>query len=269
MSADRPLAGRHAVITGGGRGIGRAVAAELAALGASVVLLGRSAEALAEAAAELSAEWAGDRTTAQAPRVSSVVASVADAAAVRDAFADIRRRHGDVDILVNNAGVAPAARVTELTEADWEEAFAVNVTGAWRCMKEVLPAMMAKGQGRIVNVASSAGLRGYAGVAAYVASKHALVGLTRAAALEVASRGVTVNAVCPGYTDTDMAQAAIDNLVRERGLSIEEARARLVRGLPIGRLIRPEEVATVVGWLCGADADSVTGQAIAVAGGEV
>jgi NAD(P)-dependent dehydrogenase (short-subunit alcohol dehydrogenase family) len=146
---------------------------------------------------------------------------------------------------------------------------AVNLTGAYLCTREVLPAMLAAAEGRVVNVASTAGLRGYGRMAAYCAAKHGLIGLTRALAAETAKRGVTVNAVCPSYTDTDMAKQAVDNLVAARGITPQEALKMLTRANPLGRLVQPEEVASAVGWLCSPGASAMSGQSIAVAGGEV
>jgi NAD(P)-dependent dehydrogenase (short-subunit alcohol dehydrogenase family) len=187
---------------------------------------------------------------------------------VSAAFDRARERYGDPYILVNNAGVAESARFSETTRAVWDRHIAVNLTGAYLCAQEVLPAMLAGRGGRVVNVASTAGLRGYAWMSAYCASKHGLVGLTRALAQETAKYGVTVNAVCPGYTDTAMAQQAVDNLVAARGVTPDEALKMITRLNPRGVLVTPAEVASTVGWLCSPAAASVNGQAIAVSGGE-
>ncbi len=269
MNIPRPLAGRPAIVTGAGRGIGLAIATELAALGASVALLGRNEDHLREAASRLTDAVDGTHTPAHGQHAIALTCDVTNDDSVAAAFAEAHRRLGDIAILVNNAGVAPAAAIMEMTLEQWEQAFAVNVTGAWRCLRQVVPGMISRGEGRIIQVASTAGLKGYSGVAAYVSSKHALIGLTRAMALELGPSGITVNAVCPGYTETDMAREAIDNLVRVRGLSPEEARAKLARHNPSGRLVAPQEVASVVGWLCLPESGSITGQAIAVAGGEI
>jgi NAD(P)-dependent dehydrogenase (short-subunit alcohol dehydrogenase family) len=261
VSDFRYLTGRHAVVTGGGRGIGAAIADELARLGAAVTLMGRNAARLDAHAAEL-----GARHEVHARAVSC---DVADEASVREAFAQARGGWSDPEILVNNAGQAAAAAFAEMPREVWDRMLAVNLTGTYLCTREVLPAMLEARWGRIVNIASTAGLRGYPMTVAYTAAKHGVVGMTRALALETAKLGVTVNAVCPGYTDTDMAAAAADNLVRDLGKTPDEARRMIARVNPMGRLIAPAEVAAAVGWLCSPAASGVTGQALAVAGGEV
>jgi NAD(P)-dependent dehydrogenase (short-subunit alcohol dehydrogenase family) len=253
------LADRHAVVTGGGRGIGAAVAAALAAEGATVSVLGRDAARLAAQVESLGGE----------ARAQSVAVDVTDEVSVKSAFAAVRARFGRMDILVNNAGQAGSAPLGKTDLALWQRMLAVNLTGVFLCTREALPEMTARGAGRIVNVASTAGLVGYAYVAAYCAAKHGVVGLTRAAALECAKTGVTVNAVCPGYTETDIVGAAVANIVAKTGKSEAEARAALVARNPQGRMVQPEEVAAAVLWLCLPASSSVTGQAIAVAGGEV
>jgi NAD(P)-dependent dehydrogenase (short-subunit alcohol dehydrogenase family) len=247
------LRGKHAVVTGASRGIGLAVARTLLAHGARVTLMARDAEALALAAAGL-----GEGAAWQAVDIS-------DEASVAAAFA----RAGAVDILVNNAGQAASAPFAKTDAALWRRMLDVNLTGAYRCTQAALPAMLDAGWGRIVNVASTAGLTGYRYVAAYCAAKHGLVGLTRALALELASKGITVNAVCPGYTETDIVREAVANIARKTGRSAPEARAELAAANPQGRLVRPEEVAHAVAMLCLPDAAAMNGQAIAVAGGEV
>jgi len=198
-----------------------------------------------------------------------VAADVADASAVQAAFAQARERFGEVEILVNNAGQAVSERFDRMQAEHWQQMLAVNLTGVFHCMQAALPAMYAQQWGRIVNVASTAGLVGYAYVAAYCAAKHGVVGLTRALALEAARKGVTVNAVCPGYTETDLVQDALDNIMQKTGLSREQAKAKLAAGNPQGRLVQPKEVADAVVWLCQDSAAAVNGQAIAVDGGEV
>jgi NAD(P)-dependent dehydrogenase (short-subunit alcohol dehydrogenase family) len=256
------LHGRHAVVTGGGRGIGAAIATALAAHGARLTLMGRTAADLDTHAATLrDASGAGAH---------AVVCDVSDAAAVQRAFRDAAARFGPVQILINNAGQADAAAFQDISLESWERMLAVNLTGTFLCCRQVLPAMIAAGAGRIVNIASTAGLKGYAKVATYCATKHGVVGLTRALAAETARHGLTVNAVCPGYTDdTDMLRAAVENVMRATGKSADEARAILTRQSPRGSLITPQEIADTVVWLCSPGASAITGQAIAVAAGEV
>ena len=255
MDDGRFLAGKLAVVTGGGRGIGWAVARALAAEGARVALLGRDEDELRARAAELEGALA-------------VRCDVSDEESVAAAFARVEEAAGEAYVLVNNAGQSAGVAFGETTRELWDRMLAVNLTGTFLCTQRALPAMLEAGAGRIVNVASTAGLRGYSHVAAYCAAKHGVVGLTRALAAETAKRGVTVNAVCPGYTDTDMARGAVETLVRA-GRSEEDARRSITRVLPIGRLIRPEEVASAVAWLCSPAAAAVTGVALPVAGGEV
>ena len=254
MSDSPSLAGVHAVVTGAGRGIGAAIAARLAGLGAAVSLIGRSPAPL--------------ETQAKAIGGQAYVADVADEALVVRAFAAAVAASGPIGILVNNAGIAESAPFGRTDPALWQRALQVNMTGPYLCTRAVLPGMLAAGQGRIVNIASTSGLIPYRFVSAYVASKHGLVGLTRALALEYADKGITVNAVCPGFSDTDIAKTAIGNIMRG-GKSEAEARAILVNRNPQGRLIDPQEVADTVAWLVSPAARSVTGQAIVVAGGEV
>ncbi|HEX8675270.1 MAG TPA: SDR family NAD(P)-dependent oxidoreductase [Longimicrobium sp.] len=255
------LAGKHAIVTGGGRGIGAAIAEELARLGADLTLMGRDLARLEAHAATLRER--------HGVKVQSLECDVADEFSVLDAFISARDELGNAAILVNNAGQSAAAPLIDTSREVWDRMLAVNLTGTFLCTREVIPAMTAARWGRVVNIASTAGLRGYPKTAAYTAAKHGVVGLTRALALETAKLGITVNAVCPGYTDTDMAAAAIGNLVRELGKTEEEARKMITRVNPMGRLIDPAEVAAAVGWLCSPAASGVTGQALAVAGGEV
>ena len=245
--------GRHALVTGGGSGIGAAIAKVLKDKGAVVTILGRNAEKLAAKAAELG--------------VSQEVADVADRDQVNVAFTAAAAVRGPIDILVNNAGCAEAMPFSKMEDELWDRLLAVNLTGVYNCTKLVVSDMLERGNGRIVNVASTAALHGYAYVSAYCAAKHGVVGLTRALSLEYGGRGITVNAVCPGYTNTVIVQQAIDKIVEATGRSREQALAELIKSNPQGRLIEPEEVADTVIWLC--RQESMNGQAIAVAGGEV
>jgi NAD(P)-dependent dehydrogenase (short-subunit alcohol dehydrogenase family) len=259
--APEPLHGQHAVVTGGGRGIGAAIAEELARLGANLTLIGRTLATLTARRDELLLIYERE--------IATVAADVADLAGIERAFAAARAALGPPAILINNAGAAHSAPFRRTSSSDWQRMLDVNLTGPALCIQQVLEDMIAASYGRVVSIASTAGLKGYTYVAAYTAAKHGLVGLTRALALELASTGITVNAVCPGFTDTDLLTASVQNIVSRTGRSEREARAELARFNPQGRLIEPWEVARVAGWLCLPESSSITGQAIVVAGGEV
>lgn len=245
----------HALVTGGGRGIGLAIATALSKAGATVTVLGRNRAALDQAVASGAAQFA-------------VVADVADQASVKSAMAEAAARQ-PVDILVANAGAAESAPFGRSDAALFQRMMDVNFMGVVHAAQAVLPAMVERRRGRIVAIASTAGLKGYAYVSAYSAAKHAVIGLVRSLALETARSGVTVNAVCPGFTETDLLEGSIDNIIAKTGRSREQAIAELSKYNPQGRLVSPSEVADAVLWLCGEGAAAITGQAIAVAGGEV
>ena len=258
--ADASLAGRHALVTGGGSGIGAAIAETLARRGAKLSLLGRRAAPLEAMAA---------RIVAAGGECHAIAADVTDTEAMRRAHKKAVSRRGPVAILVNNAGAAESVPFLKTDLALLERMLAVNLRGAFLLSQAVLPAMLKAGTGRIVNIASTAGITGYAYVTAYCAAKHALVGLTRALAREVAKSGVTVNAVCPGFTDTELVERAVATIVAKTGRDAAAAKGELAATNPTGRLVTPEEVAETVAFLCEPGANAITGQAIAVAGGEV
>jgi NAD(P)-dependent dehydrogenase (short-subunit alcohol dehydrogenase family) len=260
MSADGLLAGKHAIVTGGGRGIGAAIGRELAGMGARLTLIGRDEVRLNRTAEDI-AKGVGTA-------VAAYTCDVTQAESVSDVFDRAIHNAGDAYILVNNAGQAEGASFAETTPALWDRLIAVNLTGTYLCTHRVLPSMLSNGTGRIINIASTAGLKGYARVTAYCAAKHGVIGFTRALAAEVARTGVTVNAVCPSYVDTEMTDRTVAAIAQRTQTSADDARKRLERTIPTGRLITPEEVAAAVAWLCTPAAASVTAQAIAVDGGE-
>ena len=246
------LEGKRALITGGSTGIGLAIAKSMVAEGARVSIASRNVERLESVAAGLDG-------------VEAVQLDVADASSVKDVF----EAAGDVDVLVNNAGIVATAPFERSSLDTFQQIIGVNLYGVFLCAQAVVPAMRARNSGRIVNIASTAGLKGYAYASMYTASKHAVVGMTRALALELSDTSVTANCVCPGFTDTPMAADAIEHLTGRTGRSSEEVVAELVRHNPQKRLIDPAEVAETVLWLCREESRSINGQSIAVAGGEV
>lgn len=250
------LAGQHAAITGGGTGIGLAVAKRLAAAGAAVTLMSRNEEKLNAAASEI-------------PGAHVVQVDVTDEQSVELSFAAAAGETGPVTILVNNAGGTETAPLHKTSLESWQCSLDLNLTGCFLCTRAVLPAMIDADAGRIINIASTAGLKGYAYTAAYTAAKHGVVGMTRALAAELTETGITANAICPGFTDTELVRNAVAFIVNRTGRSEEEVMAEFVSFNPQGRLISPDEVAETALWLASPLARSVTGQAIAIAGGEV
>jgi NAD(P)-dependent dehydrogenase (short-subunit alcohol dehydrogenase family) len=248
------LSGKHAAITGGAAGIGHAIAKELSAAGAKITILARNFERAQKAADAL-------------PLAQAIAVDVTDAQSVNRAFETCCK--DNLDILVNNAGAAKSASF-EKTDLDlWQSMLAVNLTGPFLCAQAALPRLKAAPRGHIINIASTSGLKGYAYTAAYSAAKHGVVGLTRSLGLELAETNIQVNAVCPGFTDTDLVQGSIDTIAAKTGRTKEEALAELTQHNPQGKLIDPSEIAATVLWICTSAPPSLTGQAIVLAGGEV
>lgn len=257
MTAERPLAGKGALVTGGGRGIGEAVAWALAESGAAVVVAARSIDQIEAVSASL--REAGHSAYA-------VRCDVSDPGSIARLIAEAEQRLGTVDVLVNNAGIAASAPVERITLEEWNRTFAVNVTGPFLCTQALLPGMRERGWGRIITMASVAALRGAAYIATYAASKHAALGFVRSAAEELDGSGVTINAVCPGFVDTPLTDAAVANLVAQTGRDEGEARASLLSSIGQTRLITSAEVAEAVLQLCVAGSSGYNGEAIVLDG---
>jgi NAD(P)-dependent dehydrogenase (short-subunit alcohol dehydrogenase family) len=249
------LAGKHALVTGGGTGIGAAIALNLAQADALVTICGRRV-------AELQA------SAQRHNNIHAQAADITDADELQRLYRDARAARGDFSIVVANAGVAESAPAEKVSRALWDQTIAVNLTGAFLSVQPALAAMRERQWGRIVFIASTAGVKGYAYVAPYVAAKHGVIGLTRALALETAKSGITVNAVCPGYAETPMLARTVDRIVAATKRDKQETRSALAANNPQARFIKPEEVAAAVLWLCGGDSAAITGQAISISGGE-
>lgn len=247
----QPLHNKHAIITGGGTGIGAAIADALNRLGAQITLMGRRLEPLKDKASTLQ-------------NANAISVDVSDESSVINAFSAA----GDFDILINNAGLAQSAPITGTSLEHWQNTLAVNLTGVFLCSKQAVETMKKKDYGRVINIASTAGLTGYPYVSAYCAAKHGVIGFTKSLAKEVAHTAITVNAVCPGYTETTILDETLENIVKKTGCSLEHAREQLLVDNPQKRFIQPQEVASITVSLCLPGSGSINGQSIAVDGGE-
>jgi NAD(P)-dependent dehydrogenase (short-subunit alcohol dehydrogenase family) len=251
----RMIAGNHALVTGGGTGVGKAIALALADAGVDVTICGRRQAAL-------------DAVAKANSCIRAVTADVTDEGSMAELYETASSERGPFDIVIANAGMAGSAPAAKTTLANWQRTIDVNLTGAFLTVKPALAGMTERGAGRLVFIASVAGLKGYGYVAPYVAAKHGVVGLMRALAVELAKTGITVNAVCPSFVETDMLEESIQRIMQKTGRSEAQARASLMAANPQDRFVQPEEVATTVLWLCSEGAGSITGQAISVSGGE-
>jgi len=250
----KSLVDMHVVITGGGRGIGAAIADRMDALGVKITLMGRSEETLKQKCKDLS-------------KAQGISVDVCDANSVEKAFTQARSSFGPVAILINNAGAAYSSPLHNTDDKNWKHMLDVNLSGVFYCCRAVVPDMRANNWGRIINIASIAGIAGAPYITAYCAAKHGVIGLTRALSLELARKDITVNALCPGYTNTELLEGAVANIISKTSLSREEAEDQLKSSSPQHRFVEPDEVAASVAWLCQPGSESITGQAIAIDGG--
>lgn len=255
------LNNKHVVVTGASRGIGAAIAQRFATESMAdnhvrLTLMGRDVDTLSVQCEKFS-------------NARAVAVDVGDGEAVQAAFEQARKESGPIDILVNNAGAVHSKPFKKISDADWLETINVNLNGVFYCSRAVIDDMLSNKWGRIINIASTAALKGYQYVSAYCAAKHGVIGLTRALALEVAEKNITVNAVCPGYTDTDIVRQAVKQIADKTNRSEEQALDILIKENPQQRLIAPQEIAGMVLWLCSGESGSITGQSIAIAGGEI
>jgi 3-hydroxybutyrate dehydrogenase len=256
------LQNRIALITGGGRGIGRAIALAFAGEGAQVAVAARTLEQVEAVAHEIAEQFSTNPL--------AVVCDVSDVRSVESMFAKVAERFGrGPDIMVNNAGVAESAPITRTDNELWNRLIAINLSGTFYCTRAALPPMVERGWGRVINIASIAGKTGAPYIAAYSASKHGVLGLTRSVALEVATKGITVNAICPGYVDTEMTTRGIENITKKTRLSADEVMDSIKKMSPQNRIIEPEEVAALALLLASEDGRGINGQAINVDGGSV
>ena len=249
------ISGRHALVTGGGTGVGRAIAAALAGAGVDVTICGRREATL-------------DAVAVASDRIFAIPADVTDEGSMAQLYEAAEEQRGPFDIVIANAGMAGSAPAAKTALADWKQTIEVNLTGAFLTVRPALPGMIERATGRIIFIASTAGLKGYPYVAPYVAAKHGVVGLMRALTAETAKAGLTVNAICPGFTETELLEKSVQRIIGKTGRSAAEARASLASTNPQGRFVQPEEVAAAVLWLCSDGAASITGQALSVSGGE-
>ena len=261
MFTAKPLKGQHAIVTGGTRGIGAAISNYLARLGANISLTGRTEETLNTQSAHLAREYGVQSFT--------VKGDMSQETDVEKCFGDAFETLGPPHILINNAGIGKSAPFHRMDSEMWNSIIGLNLTGTFLCTRQVFGTMRDAGYGRIVNISSTVGLRGYPYIAAYCASKHGVIGLTRTLALECVKKGITVNAICPGYTDTDLVNDAVDEIVNKTGRDRGDIQSEIDNMSPMGRMVSPEEVAETVAWVCLPSSASITGQAIVIAGGAV